>query len=451
MVGLLALALTFVHAGTAAAQRKARRPSPATSTTAKKSAKPAPKPAAKRSTSRPALPALKKVPDLTVSWAQMECVYNVRLSNGKFMRQTYKKCSTKHQIDLRVAVKNIGSADAVISSNKLWEVVSTQAPFSTYVSAPNRQLYIPPVPKMKAGSTHMLPPPPTRPIPKVSNYTIKPGQEHIETVVLVPQGGLGAGTHTIKVKVDPNNKVGEKHETNNERSASLLVKAPDLPDLSVIDVSLSDQGRKGLTPASAGNPMIIRLRYENLTKKTSSKRVWGECTLTKKGSTGGVSHRAKASKSVEAYQQGEIQIHVPLSFSEGDYNVECKIDSKREVSEVTENNNTVVKKNVRLRNRNKQRFDITVTAIRGLKKSDVNAGTKLLLEYRHMGRDPFISDDLGDYGLAMRTECTYGNLKWDFSMTEIPDNLLAAYRSNGPRYDWSFPFWKPADLFVEDG
>jgi hypothetical protein len=64
---------------------------------------------------------------------------------------------------------------------------------------------------------------------KSRNMTLKPGLRWVEVVVVVPIKQLTVGTHSLMVKVDPENKVDEASESNSMR-LTLKVEAPPPDD-----------------------------------------------------------------------------------------------------------------------------------------------------------------------------------------------------------------------------
>lgn len=53
-------------------------------------------------------------------------------------------------------------------------------------------------------------------------------------------------------------------------------------------------------------------------------------------------------------------------------------------------------------------------------------GTKLLLEYQHMGPDPIVRTNDGDCLVGMRTSCPFGSHVSHFSMASIPGQVLTS-------------------------
>lgn len=188
-----------------------------------------------RTTKRPSTQMLESLrkPDLIVSEAQLGCTLlgaNPQ-SPGQLTRVVQSPCDTRHQVELRLTILNRGNLDGVLSG-ELWNSQSSLAQLRTVPGAQVQNTYVQALPRMVAGQSIPISPPPQS-IPRSRTVTIQAGGSFTETVILVPAGGMPEGSHSLTIRIDPEGKLNERSEENNERIVRLDVAAappPPLPD-----------------------------------------------------------------------------------------------------------------------------------------------------------------------------------------------------------------------------
>ncbi len=161
-----------------------------------------------------------KKPDLRIT-GSVRCVQIGRLKQN-FIRQVLPHCTKGNRVEVEITVKNIGKKT---SASVPWTLASSYGPFKKFGASATNMAYPTPqgMKKVSTGHLSQLPRQLPRMVPK-----LKRNEEFRQTVVLLRQGkrGLAVGTHSITFTVDPNNKVSESNEKNNDRKISLKVKKP---------------------------------------------------------------------------------------------------------------------------------------------------------------------------------------------------------------------------------
>ncbi len=161
----------------------------------------------------------KKKPDLRIS-ASVRCV-NFRTHKQMFYRNVLAACRKGDQVEAEITVKNIGKKT---SASVPWTLASSYGPFKKFGASPTSMIYPTPQAMKKgsyAGHVSQQPRKTARMVPK-----LKRNREFRQTVVLLRAGRVAAGKHSMKFTVDPDNKVIESNEKNNDRKITLTVKKP---------------------------------------------------------------------------------------------------------------------------------------------------------------------------------------------------------------------------------
>jgi len=172
-------------------------------------------------------------PDLQITAVEVACSVTIPIAPAPTRAHiAQRRCDTDHQAELSVTIENKGTSDAVFTAAEIWNLWSygaTTSPLAAFVSNPANVVYMPAIDVGESLNFSGQPGAPGQltSIPKSRTQTLRPGARYVESVVLVPQRQLTAGSYRFQLRVDPQGKVAESNENSNISAfATLTVEAP---------------------------------------------------------------------------------------------------------------------------------------------------------------------------------------------------------------------------------
>ncbi|MBW2292878.1 MAG: hypothetical protein JRG94_11290 [Deltaproteobacteria bacterium] len=206
-------------------------------------------------------------PDLSITYAELGCTMVGRSSYTSFTRTVFANCDTRHQVELRLVIKNNGAND-VFFNGEIWDTQSALALLRAAPAGQSRLTYPEPIPPMQAGQQIEISSPP-QPAPVSRNIQIQAGGTFTETVVLTGTSSMPVGSHQLIVRVDPQGVLAETNEGNNERSLTLNVAVPPLPDHEWVTCSRPEGVSVRIRPRRTSEGNVSCNYYERYSERFS--------------------------------------------------------------------------------------------------------------------------------------------------------------------------------------